>query len=427
MRQRKLRNLTRYNNQLLYFCFDAADYHFNNKQKEDPGGLFRNIPYLDCNGNRVRQLHRIQSLQYAINTNIEKLNQFGHLAFFDGAMASNPDVTLDFEYVLSDGYNESVMGFVLDGKHQALSKIMSQSVVSGSNLFLGVAPVGSSIGGADLSSFGDDFTSIGFGHCFFSQYAVTAQVGSVPKARVSFECFNINSNYGYKNLPSPALDLDHDCVSKMKYSLPDTYESFLYPKLKSLDQIEYKNLIGGIRPSDIKIYLGNSAMINKLLDSPGGSREGCANIQGFTINLPMGTTKVGKVGSILGFSRSLNFPTKIEIEVNAIMADLKQSESILTALCKQEPVDVVLDLLDCKSLMMCETDLENRTSSMRFVIKNVSQESESFSSNIGDNKSVNLKFSGTIAGPEDTRNGLFIEAKSFQPDRPRVVSWGQPL
>ena len=109
------------------------------------------------------------------------------------------------------------------------------------------------------------------------------------------------------------------------------------------------------------------------------------------------------------------------------MSDLKQSKNVMDSLCNQEPVDVVLELLDCKSLMMCETDLENRTASMRFVVKNVSQESEAFSSNIGDNKSVNLKFSGSIAGPEDDKNGLFIEAKSFMPDRPRVISWGQPL
>jgi len=427
MRRRKPRNVTRYNNQLLYFCFDAQDYHFNNNQQEDPNGLFRNISFLDCNGNRVRQLHRVQSIQYSINTNLEKLNQFGHLAYFDAAIASNPDITLDFEYVLSDGYNESVMGFVLDGKHQALSKIMSSSSSSGSNLFLGVAPVGSSIGGADLSTFGDDFTSIGFGNSFFSQYAVIAEVGSVPKARVSFEAFNINSSYGYKNLPSPALDIKADCISKMRYSLPDTYENFLYPKLKGLDQVEYKNLIGGIRPGDIKLYLGDSAVFSKLFDSPTGSREGCASIQGFTINLPIGTTKVNRVGSVLGFTRTLNFPTKIEIEVNAIMGNLKEADGLLGALCKQEPVDVVLELLDCKSLMMCETDLENRVASMRFVIKNVSQESESFASNIGDNKSVNLKFSGTVAGPEDTKNGLFIEAKTFMPDRPRVISWGQPL
>lgn len=427
MSRKKPRNVTRYNNQLLYFCFDAEDYHFNNDQKEDIDGLFRNIPYLDCNGNRVRQLHRIQSLQYSINNNWEQLNQFGHLGRFGAAMSTNPDITLDFEYILSDGYNENIMGFVLDGKHQALSKIMNSSNKSGSNLFLGVAPVAHSIGGADLSTFGDSFTSVGFGNAFFSQYAVTAEVGTVPKARVSFECFNINSKYGYYNLPSPAVDVKRDCMSDMKYSLPDTYENFLYPKLKGLDQIEYKNLIGGVRPSDIKIYLGNSAVFSKLFDSPNGSREGCASIQGFTINLPIGTTKVNKVGSVLGFHRSLNFPSKIEIEVNAIMSELKQSKNVMDSLCNQEPVDVVLELLDCKSLMMCETDLENRTASMRFVIKNVSQESEAFSSNVGDNKSVNLKFSGTISGPEDDKNGLFIEAKSFMPDRPRVISWGQPL
>ena len=45
---------------------------------------------------------------------------------------------------------------------------------------------------------------------------------------------------------------------------------------------------------------------------------------------------------------------------------------------------------------------------MKFTMKNSVLESESFSSTIGDNKSVDLTFSTQISGPQDLNNGLFI-------------------
>ena len=49
---------------------------------------------------------------------------------------------------------------------------------------------------------------------------------------------------------------------------------------------------------------------------------------------------------------------------------------------------------------------------IRYLLKNVTLDSESYSSSIGDNKTVDLTFSATVGGPEDTTNGLFISGTS---------------
>lgn len=426
-RRKHHRVTTKYNNQLLYFAQDAADYHFKNRTDSDPNCLYRNIPHFECNGNCVRPLYRVQSINYAINTNLVNINQYGQAARFDAAMSSSPDVTIDFEYILADGYNEQVLGFALDGKSQALSKFITADNKAGGNFFLAVAPEGHNIVGAPLSKFGDDLTVVGIGNAFLSQYAVIAEVGNVPRARVSFDAFNINSNFGYCNLPVPSVDMVNDCKSSMKFSLPDTYEVNQYPKLKGLDDIEYQNLIGGIRPSDIKIYMGDSALITKTVNSASLPADGSAHIQGFSINVPIGTTKVNRVGSSLGFRRNLNFPSSIEIEVNAILSEIKAAPDLVHSLTCKKPVDIILDLTDCKSLVECEGVLENRTSSMRFVVKNVLVEEESFDLNLSDSKIVKMKFTSSVAGNEDLSSGLFISAKSYMPDRPQILAWGHPL
>tara|TARA_Y100000356_G_scaffold64546_1_gene52817 strand:- start:948 stop:1154 length:207 start_codon:yes stop_codon:yes gene_type:complete len=64
---------------------------------------------------------------------------------------------------------------------------------------------------------------------------------------------------------------------------------------------------------------------------------------------------------------------------------------------------------------------------MAYYIKGAVLDSEGFSSAIGDNKVVDLNFHTQIGGPEDRDNGLFIYGASFIADRPRLVSWGDPL
>jgi hypothetical protein len=45
---------------------------------------------------------------------------------------------------------------------------------------------------------------------------------------------------------------------------------------------------------------------------------------------------------------------------------------------------------------------------MIYTLKNCSLVSESFSSSIGSNKTVDLQFKTSIGGPNDTTNGVFV-------------------
>jgi len=114
------RNRVIYQNEFLYTSLDATGYHFENKTTSDPDCVLRNVLPDNCSGNLVTQLHRIQAINYTVNTNYINVNQYGQLARVGGVSATNPDITLDFEYFLADGYNEQAVGFVTDGSTQAL-------------------------------------------------------------------------------------------------------------------------------------------------------------------------------------------------------------------------------------------------------------------------------------------------------------------
>lgn len=444
------RNRVIYQNEFLYTSLDATGYHFENQTKSDPDCILRNVLPDNCSGNLVTQLHRIQAINYTVNTNYINVNQYGQLARVGGVSATNPDITLDFEYFLADGYNEQAVGFVTDGSTQALFNHMVTDGRFGQNFFISTAPEGHNIVNSNLDKFrrvnrskfnngslqlpfqfkniDSDITTLGIGNAFLSQYAVTAEVGSLPKARLSYDAFNVAVYKDFCNLPIPAVQpINSQCDRDIRFSLPDTYESFVYGKLKGMEDITLQDGVPGIRPNDISISLSDIGLISQQLNTESDYGVGSAHIQGFTINIPIGTTKVNRLGNSYSFTRLLNFPTRITIEVTAFVSELKKIHSAIEDMCSKAPKDIVLELYDCRGVSECNGSIEASTTNMKYVIKGALLESEGFSLDISNSKSVSMTLHATVSGPEDLDQGFFIYGKSNMPRRPQILSWGQHL
>jgi len=421
------RNRVNYGNEFLYFSFDATGYHFNDKTKDDPSCSLRNIPWTDCSGNLIRQLHRIQNINYGFGITFKDVNEFGKIARTNRVALEAPDVTIDFEYYLADGYNEQVMGFIVDGETQAIYKHLTANNKGGSNLFIGVAPEGRDVIGANLEYEQERRRTIGIGNAFLNQYAVTAELGSIPRARVSFDAFNMRSYQGICNLPVPSVDVKNDfCQPDLNFSLPDTYESFVYESLQGLEDIVYEDGAAGLRPGDIKIDLDDGAFFSKQVSGLNNYNDGGAHIQGFTINMSLSTTKLQRLGRSFAFSRAHEFPSTIQVQVQAIVSELKET-FLWAEICKTKKHNLILRIDDCRSLSECDGQLIPHEANMIYYLKGAILDQESFDSSVSDNKIVNLNFSVPIGGADDKDDGMFIFGKSYFPDRPSLLAWGKPL
>lgn len=422
------RNKVNYASQMLYTSFDATGCHFTN-HTGDPLDQFRNTHWTEVNGgNQVRQLHRVQAVNHSFQTNFVDINEYGQLARRDKTYLQTPDVTIDFEYCLADGYNEQVAGFVIDGSNPALMRhINYENRLFGQNFFVLQGPDGYDIINSNLDNFAGDIGVVGVGNAYLSQYAVTAEVGSLPKARMSFEAANMRSYTNFKNQPVPSLNFKNECLNaNVNFSIPDTYESFLYEHLKGIDDIDYKPGSVGVGPSDLRISLDGGGHLSKQLSSINDYSDGSAHIQGFTINATLGSTKLNRIGTSLEFSRSYNFPMRIEVQVRALLANLRSASS-LCDLFQHKRHNLVLLIEDPRSVCECDGTLKQEHLRMAYYIKGAVLDTEAFSSAVGDNKVVDLNFHCQVGGPEDQNNGMFIFGSSYFPDRPRIVSWGRPI
>jgi hypothetical protein len=137
-------------------------------------------------------------------------------------------------------------------------------------------------------------------------------------------------------------------------------------------------------------------------------------IQNFSLSTDIGRDSIQKLGSKYAFSREITFPVTVSASVEAIMGDIAGSDNIGNALS-----DIVCD--DSKSYDLTfilgapsnNCDTSYTPYALKYTLKGAKLDSQSFSSAIGDNKSVTMEFSAQIGGPSDLNKGLFIESNTL--------------
>ena len=348
-------------------------------------------------GSAVRQLKRVQNANYSFTINRQDVNQFGQLARIDSVILESPTVSIDFSYYLTDGENERLLGMVTDGQHQSLSGIMTRSQNDyGNNFFILTVPEGKDAVKGDLSSAEKNKTVISAGNSYITDYSIEGSVGSFPTASVSVEALNIKSDVGvsFKNLP--AVD------STDGTKICDT--CFILPPAISGDGTSV------LKPGDITIDLQDAGLLSKQMsgDSLGYGTEdkGSAHIQSFTLSTPMGRTALKRLGNTYAFAKEIDFPVTCTLSVNALVSDLKNGD-LVDLICGGN-YDLKIRMQD-PNCVGC--DANAGATAMEIDFKQAVLDSESFSSAIGDNKTVDLTFSTQIGGPEDNSVGVFMSGK----------------
>jgi len=421
-----------YQNQFIYISPQATKSHFNDGASFDPNDFKRNIHWSEFNGNSVRQLHRIQSLDYGFKVNNVDINQYGQAGKIGSAPLGTPDVYINFEYLFADGYNELVSGFKVDGVTLALYDFLSSNIPLGQNIFIALGPDGHDIIGSNLSQSNPPVSVVGIGNAFLTQYAFTAEVGSMPRARLSYEAFNIRTyDSGVSNLPLPSLDTttQSTCLP-YQFSLPDTFDSFTYPGIgNKFNEVLFHNSSPGVSPAGIKISLDDSGLIAETTSSEKKTNPKSAHIQGFTFNVPLPTLRLNKLGNFYEYNRVYNFPNKIEVKCVANLSALKEN-NLVDHLCRKDFHNIVISLHDICNLDLCEEKLHQRDAHLSFYFKKARLDTESFQSSVDSQaKTVELTFSLDYTDPESTPSdeGFYIYGKSFFPERPKILAWGHPL
>jgi len=347
------------------------------------------------------QLNRVQSANYSFTINRQDVNQFGDLARIDSLVLEPPTVSLDFSYYLTDGFNERALGFFVETTGASMNRggagasggsgnFGSGHLISssGANFFIATSP-----DGVDLNQTGipngtgdaldDSDTVIGIGNCYVSDYSVEIAVGSLPTVNLTVEGANMNSaTFTASGLtPTPAINQENGATGTNNIKLPNP----------TLDGGILEG-INALRPGDVELSLGDLEGFS-LVNLTG--TEG-AHVQSVSISLPLSRSPIDRLGSQFPFAREVDFPVTATMNVSAIVANSQAANlaAILTSGVQEA------------SVLIKKSD--GTTPAIQYKMKGLKVDSQSFSSSIGSNKTVDITFSTQIGGPNDTVNGVFM-------------------
>jgi hypothetical protein len=361
------------------------------------------LTYLDYSADRtsgsfgttLEQLKRVQSANYSFTINRQDINQFGHLARLDSVVLEAPTVSMDFSYYLTDGENERLMGMVTDASFQHLSGMMTRSQNEfGNSYFILTVPEGRDALKGDQQVKDENKTVIGVGNAYVTDYSIEASVGSFPTASVTVEAMNIKSDIGADYNTIPAIDPQDG--------------SLLCNKCFYLPPVESGQGQSVLKPGDITIDLQDAGLISRQLSGNTvgynlPEDKGSAHIQSFTLSTPMGRTALQRLGSTYAYAKEIDFPVTCTLTVNALVADLKSGNLVDLVCGGTYDLKVRMQNPQC---VVCEPN--SAADAIVVDFRKAVLDSESFSSAIGDNKTVDLTFSTQVGGPEEALVGVFF-------------------
>ena len=332
------------------------------------------------------QLERVQSANYNFSISRQDINQYGQLARIDSLVLEPPTVSLDFTYYLTDGYNERALGFYVKTGSQTVGNFASghMTASSGKNFYISTVSEG-----ADATGVTSINSVIGIGNAYLADYTLDLAVGSLPTVSVTMEGANINSdttfstvNGAISGIQSPAIDPQNGSI------LNSNGVVVLKPANSGASNVS------ALRPGDVTIDIANfdGTGLADLSDS-----SEAIHIQSASLSLPLSRSALQRLGTKFPYARAVDFPVSATLSVNAIVNEITAT-NLANILNDQSEKDITLTL----------KGPDGSSEKMIYTLKGCKLDSESFSSSIGSNKTVDLTFSTQIGGPTDGLHGVFV-------------------
>ena len=345
------------------------------------------------------QLHRVTEANYGFEITRTDVNQFGQLAAIDRIILEQPTVTLDFTYYLMSGQNEKIMGFNTEGDASAITEFLKgEGDVRNYYIYVaseGLDAVEAGGGADDGDGILDNTTSskcIGLGNGTLTNYTVDAAVGDMPTASVTLECFNMrfyNTITGQKPTikPEDGTNLGGDFILRQ----PTSGTGF-----------------SCLRHGDVDVSISGTQ----------GVVKSDLKLQNFSLSLDLDREPIQKLGTKFNFSREIVFPVTPTVTMDAIMGDIEANnladmvvggtDTEFNIHLNLNAPDAGINLAGYAGNVAVADSVGSPLKALRYDLLGAKLDSQTFTSTIGDNKSVALGFSAQIGGSGDAIHNMRI-------------------
>jgi len=320
--------------------------------------------------NLLNPIPRVQSASIDLSIPRQDVNQFGQLTRLSNVIVDNPEVSLNLEYLLLDGYAESILGFAASGQQSFVSGFID-GTQSEKNYFLGIAPQGT-----DLINYSspNSINVAAIGNGTVSNYSLNLAVGQIPRATVTIQGNNFQTYTGSANKASPAIN--------PYTALPIVGPQFSLPTMSGYTGV---NLPACLRPGDISLALGISG---SPFDYTSG--VGTIRVQGLSMSVPIALDPIKQLGNPYPIARPIRFPVNCTLSIDATVGDVLQ-QNVANLFCSDLPVNLAFTLNNPN----CARSPDN---AITVWFNQAKLENRNYAASIGQNSTVRLNFSNQLGG-----------------------------
>ena len=354
----------------------------------------------------IYQLYRIQSAGYNYGVSRTPVQQFGQLEAIDQIIMSSPVASANFNYILSNFYNEHRLGLVVNNSVGALSGILNQTS-DDKNYFLLTDPEGSdAVGNSESNS---NVAVMGVGNAYMTSYSFQASVNNFPTVSVNVEGLNLSWQQTRSGV-TPALNPENGRAWSVVAAANGNTIPFRYILPSASQDVGTGNLaISALRPGDITVTIlkrdaegeGDLSNATGPFDLPGATLSD-AKIQSCSLSFDLSRETISELGSRFAISRMPAFPVTVSASVDAIVGDLTTGNLSDLINC-DDAYDITIKLNRPNTC----TDFSNVLIA-QYNVRNAKINSISYNDAIGSNRTVSFGFSSTIGGPNTTTAGLWM-------------------
>lgn len=253
----------------------------------------------------LKLLKRVQSSSISINTPITRPRQIGSSDFAFEKYITNPEIAVNLNYLISDNSNELILGLNATGNEGILKNISETG--TDKNIFFLL----SDFDGQNADSITNmvNYDIISVGNAFLTEYGISAEVGSIPSASISFDCLNITfqtyAGTGTNGSEVPSINLTNGNKSTEKYLLTGA-------NMSPSNYLSNQNIRPyAIKPGDIELQLQQPTI--------GGVRYSGtipASISSFNLQIPIERRNLNGFGSNYPYDKRIIFPLIGTIDFN---------------------------------------------------------------------------------------------------------------
>lgn len=328
--------------------------------------------------NLVSQLTRVQSFSDTWDNPLENVNQFGQTAAIDRVSTTSPTPTFDFEYFLTNGVNEKLLGFPIDGNTSCISGFLDETTDS-KNYYGLFTPEGTdSLANTDRAN----HFVIGLGNGFLNNWTASLSVGDFARASCSVEGSNyvVHANSSGNSIPAINPTNGQE-ITTWQYALPiQTTGVAGQPTVIRQGQISVEALPG---------------------DDLFGVKLNSAHLQSAEITVPLSREALERLGNQFVFARPLETPIDGTISIDFNVSELSTgSLAQIFNNCQSNRYDFLVKLKGCVG----DTEVDQ----MIFTVKGAYVDSQDNSLDVGTARAGSVQFTVPLGGALDTNNGIFI-------------------